>query len=151
IAMRDSTNNGESNTSSSINRVCRFILISSLFLIFCLNCFAQVSPHIAKVDPPSWWAGHSINPVRMLLRGENLRPDLRIDAEDLKARRVKVNDAGTAVLVDIWIDPAAKPGPRHLQIKSGVGTAVASFEVLPALDRTGRFQGFSPADVLYLI
>jgi len=31
-----------------------------------------------------------------------------------------------------------------------VGSARASFEVLPPLNRQGRFQGFSPADVLVL-
>ena len=35
---------------------------------------------VEKVEPPNWWAGHSINPVRVLIRGKNLtgaRVDLR--------------------------------------------------------------------------
>ena len=30
------------------------------------------TPVIEKVDPPDWWASHSINPVRLLIRGRNL-------------------------------------------------------------------------------
>ena len=29
-------------------------------------------PEVVKVEPPSWWPGHSINPVRLLVRGKNL-------------------------------------------------------------------------------
>ena len=34
---------------------------------------AQQRPVIVKVEPPNWWVGHSINPVRLLVRGANLR------------------------------------------------------------------------------
>ncbi len=27
------------------------------------------APQFEKVEPPSWWAGHTINPVRLLIRG----------------------------------------------------------------------------------
>ena len=30
------------------------------------------APTVEKVEPPNWWAGHSINPVRVLIRGKNL-------------------------------------------------------------------------------
>src|SRR6185369_17369913 len=43
-----------------------------LLCFFVADSFAQ-SPSVSKVDPPSWWAGHTINPVRLLVRGANLR------------------------------------------------------------------------------
>jgi neopullulanase len=30
------------------------------------------APTVEKVEPPNWWSGHSINPVRVLVRGRNL-------------------------------------------------------------------------------
>ena len=30
-------------------------------------------PVVMKVDPPAWWPGHAINPVRLLVRGSNFR------------------------------------------------------------------------------
>src|SRR5918998_775942 len=35
-------------------------------------CAAQGPPSVTKVEPPNWWAGHSVNPVRVLVRGTNL-------------------------------------------------------------------------------
>ena len=29
-------------------------------------------PEVVKVEPPTWWPGHSMNPVRLLVRGKNL-------------------------------------------------------------------------------
>jgi hypothetical protein len=26
----------------------------------------------AQVDPPNWWTGSTVNPVRVLIRGQNL-------------------------------------------------------------------------------
>lgn len=63
----------------------------------------------------------------------------------------KANERGTYLFVDIAIAPNAQPGLRHLRTTTANGTAQASFEILPSLNRAGRFQGFSPADVMYLI
>ena len=30
------------------------------------------APVIEKVDPPNWWGSHTINPVRVLIRGKHL-------------------------------------------------------------------------------
>ena len=42
----------------------------------CILCFfvtgLSQAPSVTKVDPPSWWANHTINPVRLLVRGVNL-------------------------------------------------------------------------------
>src|SRR5215207_3325838 len=35
---------------------------------------AQDAPvYVNRVEPPSWWAGHTVNPVRLLIRGSNLK------------------------------------------------------------------------------
>src|SRR5882762_8892137 len=47
--------------------------IASLFFCFAFAsaCFSQV-PEILKVEPPSWWLGSSVNPVRLMISGRNL-------------------------------------------------------------------------------
>jgi glycosidase len=62
----------------------------------------------------------------------------------------KVNDRGTYVFVDVAIAPNSQ-GSRTVKLTTQGGVARTSFEILPPLSATGRFQGFSPADVLYLI
>ena len=111
------------------------------------------APEILKVDPPSWWARSSANPVRLMIRGRNLQ-GARVQAVGPGLRVVgvpKVNDRGTYLFVDVFITPNAPPGERSLTITTARGSARTPFEILAPLDRVGRFQGFSPADVMYLI
>jgi glycosidase len=121
-------------------------------------CFSQTAPEVSKVEPPSWWASSSVNPVRVLIRGRNLK-NAEVQAVGPGWRVVgapRANERGTYLFVDVSIAPRAKPGPRQLLITtrekaSSVSFVYAPFEILPPLDRAGRFQGFSPADVMYLI
>jgi glycosidase len=69
----------------------------------------------------------------------------------LAAGPVKVNGRGTYAFVDVTIDRSAAPGPRTITLETAGGTAAAPFELLAPLPREGRFQGFSPDDVLYLV
>ncbi|HTG15634.1 MAG TPA: alpha-amylase family glycosyl hydrolase [Blastocatellia bacterium] len=110
------------------------------------------TPEVLKVEPPGWWAGHSINPVRLLIRGKNLTgARVMTDGAGLKIGSVRANASGTYLFVDVSIDRKASPGPRALRITTDGGTAQAPFEISPPLDRKGRFQGFTTDDVIYLI
>ena len=129
----------------------QFIFASLTLLLTAQLCFSQNTPRVLKVDPPSWWAAHSINPVRVLIRGADLRGARVTGAEGLGIGATSVNAAGTYLFIDVQINPQAKPGVRHLQIATSGGSTEAVFEVLPPLARAGRFQGFSPNDVIYLI
>ncbi|HVO11110.1 MAG TPA: alpha-amylase family glycosyl hydrolase [Vicinamibacteria bacterium] len=107
---------------------------------------------VTKVEPPSWWPGHTINPVRLLVRGAGLGGAAVVSCgPGLTAGAVRVNDAGTYLFLDLTIAPDAKPGPRAIAIRTRAGTATIPFELLSPLPREGRFQGFSPDDVIYLV
>jgi glycosidase len=129
----------------------KLIFASLTFVLTAHVCFSQNIPQVLKVDPPSWWAGHSINPVRVLLRGTNLRGARVSGAPGLRIGASSVNSAGTYLFADVQIDPQAKPGTRRLHITTSHGSTEAPFEVLQPLASAGRFQGFSPDDVIYLI
>ena len=103
------------------------------------------------MEPPNWWTGHSLNPVRLLIHGSALRGATVIAPAGLTASRVSVNSAGTYLFVDIGIARNAKPGAYPLQIRTGEGIASAPFRIDAPLPSQGRFQGFSPDDVIYLI
>jgi glycosidase len=115
-------------------------------------CLAQNAPAVLKVEPPNWWAGHSINPVRVMIRGRNLGGG-RVESvgEGLKTGLTRINEAGTYLFVDVLIDSQAKPGRRALRITTAKGTIDAPFEISAPLGRMGRFQGFSTDDVIYLL
>jgi glycosidase len=127
----------------------------ALIRIFCvhlwlpLTVFAQ-APEILKVDPPSWWTRSSHNPVRLMIHGRNLH-DARVEVQGLRINTPKINERGTYIFADVFIPPNTRPAQRSISVTTPRGSANSSFEVLAPLNRTGRFQGFSPADVMYLI
>ncbi len=113
---------------------------------------SAAGPEILKVEPPNWWAGHSINPLRLLIRGRNLQ-GARVErtTPGIEIGRTRVNAAGTYLFADVSIGPAARPGAYPLRIATPAGTAEAPFSISEPLARAGRFQGFSSDDVMYLI
>jgi glycosidase len=109
-------------------------------------------PRVLKVEPPSWWPGSTLNPVRLLVRGAHLS-GATVEApagSGLEVGLVRVNPRGAYLFVDVGIDPGAAPGARTLTLRTTAGTAEIPFELLAPLPRPGRFQGFGPDDVFYL-
>jgi glycosidase len=107
-------------------------------------CFGA---EVTKVEPPSWWAGSTVSPVRLLVRGAGLTIEGMKAQAPLSMKNGRVNEKGTYLFADLLIPKTVKPGKYKLSIAG----ANAEFEVLPALDREGKFAGFSNEDFLYLI
>ncbi len=148
------------NTAPSSLR-CPWVCVLTVLTSLCMICLgfpgAVVSapaeaPKILKVEPPNWWPGHSINPVRLLIRGTNLA-GARVESpgSELQIGLTRVNEKGSYLFVDVEISAKAAPGRYPLKITTDNGSATAPFELLLPLPRQGRFQGFSPDDVIYLI
>jgi len=134
----------------------RIKLIRKLLIcvLFCVNPWlvSAQTPEILKVDPPSWWPLTQLNPVRVMIRGRNLQ-GARVQAvgPGINIGMTRTNERGTYLFVDVGIANDAAPGKRALSITTPRGSTRAEFEILPPLNRVGRFQGFSPDDVMYLI
>jgi len=123
------------------------------FVFACVSlCAAQTAPEVLKVEPPNWWVGHSINPVRVMIRGRNLQ-GARIEPSGagITTRLARINAAGTYLFVDVMIDSKASAGRRSLRITTPQGSAEAPFEITAPLSSENRFQGFNSDDVIYLI
>jgi glycosidase len=127
-------------------------LHATVFLLAFALSAAAAPPEVTKVEPPSWWPGHSIDPVRLLVRGRNLAgAEVTTAGPGLETGPVTVNARGSYLFVDVSIDPKAAPGPRTIGIRTASGTATIPLEILAPLPRAGRFQGFSPDDAMYLV
>ncbi|MBI4606693.1 MAG: cyclomaltodextrinase N-terminal domain-containing protein [Planctomycetes bacterium] len=112
---------------------------------------AAAPPEVLKVEPPGWWAEHSIRPVRVLISGRGLE-GARVQARaGVRTGEARASARGTYLFVDVHLDPGLRPGPAPLEVATAGGKALAPFEVLAPLPRDGRFQGFSPDDVIYLL
>jgi len=129
---------------------------SVLIRLFCVHLWLSITvaaqaPEILKIDPPSWWPMSTVNPIRLLIHGRNLQ-EARVQLEGLRIiNPPKINEGGTYIFVDVFIPANARAGQRLLTVSTSRGSAKSSFEVLAPLNRAGKFQGFSPADVMYLI
>jgi neopullulanase len=123
-------------------------------LVLAAACAAAAAqpPRVAKVEPPNWWADHSINPVRLLLRGSNLH-GARVTATraGTQASAAVVNPAGTYVFVSVHISPDAGPGEYPLALETPAGRAAVPFRIEAPLDPSKNFQGVTTDDVIYLI
>ena len=132
------------------------IVRAALLILFLLTsftiCRGQGKPEILKVEPPNWWAGHSINPVRVMIRGRNLA-GARVEAigAGIQTGLARINARGTYVFVDVLINVSATTGRKALRITTPAGTTEAPFEISAPLAPVGRFQGFNTDDVIYLI
>jgi glycosidase len=122
----------------------------ALAVIFSAGALEAQAPTVSKVEPPNWWANHSINPVRILVRGAHLA-GARANCAPLVCGAVTVNAAGTYALLDVRIAPTTKPGDYPITLTTAQGSAKAPFTVSAQLPTMGRFQGFSNNDVIYLI
>ncbi|HKQ99471.1 MAG TPA: alpha-amylase family glycosyl hydrolase, partial [Pyrinomonadaceae bacterium] len=130
-----------------------------LCLLGCRETFASwpqpssaAAPVISKVEPPSWWAGHTINPVRLVVRGANLH-GARVTSTrpETTPSAVVVNPAGTYLFVSVEIDRAARPGNYPLQLETVAGQTTIPFQLNAPLDAATNFQGITNDDVIYLI
>ena len=117
---------------------------------FCLSTFAA-APRVDRVEPPNWWAGHSQNPVRLLISGSNLS-DVHIEAPaGFAVSNVTVNPSGSSAFCDLFVPANAAPGARELTLKTSEHTTKTTFVISPTTPKSGRFAGFSPDDVIYLL
>ena len=113
--------------------------------------FSQV-PSVTKVDPPSWWANHTINPVRLLVRGKNLS-GARVSASSrsLRIANLRINERGSYLFVDVDIDRSTSPGSYSLALETSTGRTSIPFTIETPLVARNNFQGINNGDVIYLI
>lgn len=138
----------------------RWILTVALFLlapIFPLSIIttaaaATGAPVVTNVEPPSWWANHSINPVCLLVRGENLGgAKVRSSSREVAVSNVRANERGTYLFVYLNVSRAAKAGDYSFFVETPTGHTKFSFRIEKPLDPKTHFQGITNDDVIYLI
>ncbi|MGH8248659.1 MAG: alpha-amylase family glycosyl hydrolase [Gammaproteobacteria bacterium] len=105
-----------------------------------------------KVEPPHWWSGHTINPVRLLVRGRNLHgAGVKATRAEIVPSAIVINGNGTYLFVNVTIHPAALPGDYSFTLATAGGTTTIPFRLDSPLDPARNFQGITSDDVIYLI
>src|SRR5438132_7805691 len=96
----------------------RLLCVAMIVFIAAFEAAAQSAPEVLKIEPPSWWAGSSVNPLRLMIRGRNLSgAQVQVVGRDMRVLGApKVNERGTYVFINVAIAPNASPGERKLRI-----------------------------------
>ena len=126
------------------------------FASFALSTFGRAqsgAPSIGQVDPPGWWIGHSLKPVMLLLRGRNLQSaTLKTNAPGIALTPLQTHSAGDYLIANLTIDPAqAVPSTIQIVLETPQGKATVDFTLDALPSSSGRYQGFTPDDVIYLV
>ena len=130
------------------------VKIPALFFVFLLaSSIAYSSPKIDKVEPPFWWCGMQEPQVELLVYGEKLaglQPHIDYPGVQLE-RTISVENANYLFL-DLTISAEAKPGNFDIEFKNDGKTVLKhNYEIRARKDGSSQRQGFSNADVIYLI
>lgn len=129
---------------------CYSVRLAVLLTLLTATTFAA-APIVSHVEPPNWWPGHSLNPVRLLISGTNLTRARVESPAGFDASNLHVNDTGTHLFIDLHISTNAAFGTVPLRIVTPDGTTTAAFSLSSPSLRADRFAGFSSDDVIYLL
>lgn len=122
-----------------------------LFFFSLQICFAQ-SVKVSKVEPPNWWNGMKYNHIQLMVYGENLSGiSARFNSPLLKVTRIHKNDNPSYAFIDIDVSSQINPGKYTLTVTKGRDILAVDFPILKRNKSGGRYQGFTPKDVLYMI
>ncbi len=109
------------------------------------------APKIEKLDPPNWWTSFTPD-VMVLAAGENLDgATLTSWRQGVTITRSRATAGGKYLFFWLSIAKDAQPGDVAIQIKTMSGVTTVNFPILARESASGKFQGFSPDDVIYLI
>jgi neopullulanase len=108
-------------------------------------------PQITKLEPPNWWTGFTPD-LELMITGKNLDgAKISSPYEGVSIQSSKVTDGGNYMFVWLRIAPSAHAGTAALQLKTPAGSATIRFPFEARSSTSGKFQGFSQDDVIYLI
>ena len=127
------------------------LLVIALFLFFPAAGFAQPgsAPVINEIDPPNWWP--SLPDPMLLVYGRNLS-DAKFAIQGRRVHLERSQASANGHYVFLWLK-TKEAGSQRLQIRvsNAGGEASADFELKARAPEVGRHQGFSGADMMYLI
>lgn len=137
-------------------KLCATMLaVCAAFLIFSLLTpliAGNTTPVIERLEPPDWWVNHSVSTVSLLVYGRNLQgAGASVDRPDVRAVNTTVSEGGTHAFISLEIKPDAAAGSFDIRIQTRSGIASIKFALKKPLSSAGRFSGFRPDDVIYLI
>ncbi len=130
-----------------------YSLLSLLFIFTLLSADSNKSYKIDHLEPPFWWIDMADNTLQLMVHGKNiskLEPKLSYPGVEIK--QIHRLDNPNYLFIDLHLSEITKPGNFDIYfIESDQRMVSYSYELLKRKPGSAERQGFSPADVIYLI
>ena len=128
-----------------------FLLTAAL--LAAAPAFSPAQPmSVSRVEPPNWWTGMQMNQIQLMITGENLSGNTaRSRSPQVRVTRVYRTPNPSYAFVDIEIARDALAGYHRITLYNGRDSLPLSYPVLRRTPDGGRYKGFDPSDVIYLI
>ena len=130
----------------------RRISIVSVFLL--IQILAQGQNTFTRVEPAFWWVGFSNPEVEVLFYHKDLNLSAyqpRVQSETVKLKRVTRTENPRYVFLTLQLTAATQPGVVPIVFTDGKKSISYSYQFKERSSDKNRIQGFTSADVLYLI
>ncbi len=115
-----------------------------------------VSPSLAaqtRVEPPFWWTGMQNPNLQLLVHAPKIAEwHPSVNYPGLRMERVLRTENPNYLFIDLLLMDGVKPGKFHIEFKKdGKVMHRHVYELLAREAGSAQRQGFTPADVMYLI
>ncbi|MCS5652902.1 MAG: glycoside hydrolase family 13 protein [Candidatus Marinimicrobia bacterium] len=124
-----------------------------LFIIFTTPASSKSTYQIDHLEPPFWWTGMVDNTLQLMVHGKNiadLEPELSYPGVEIN--QVHRLDNPNYLFIDLLLSEATIPGKFDIVFKqSGQRQINYTYELLIRNPNSAERQGFTSADVIYLI
>ena len=127
--------------------------LSLLLIVTLLSGDNNKSYQIDHLEPPFWWIGMADNTLQLMVHGKNIA-DLEPELTYLGVviNKVHMLDNPNYLFIDLLLSETTMPGKFDIIFKESGQTIISHpYEILKRDVGSAERQGFSPADVIYLI
>ena len=122
-----------------------------LIILMALSAIVGYAIDVQRVEPANWWVGMENHELQVLLYGKDIaKSDVSISYPGVTLKEVAKVENPNYLFLYLDIDDNAKAGTINIVLKEGKKQLKQPFELRERNRKVGA-QGFSTADVIYLI
>lgn len=129
----------------------RLISVSCALVIAATYAIA-LKPNIERIDPPHWWVGMHCDTLQLLVSGQGIASaNASIDYPGVAIIDQPTLESKNYKLIYLTINDNTAPGAVPISFSDGKNTTAIEYSLNARSMKPEDHQGFSAADVLYLV
>ena len=124
-----------------------------LLIVTLLSADNNKSYQIDHLEPPFWWIGMANNTLQLMVHGKNISDlEPKFNFHGVLINKVHRVENPNYLFIDLLLSETTMPSKFDILFKKSGQTIISHpYEILKRNAGSAERQGFSPADVIYLI